>query len=125
MHGIPLDLDLTAIVGGFLTQICLGKYDVQFKFTNTTDAEYVAIHCQCRVVVLVGDTVISEWDDNYQWTSTAFMNILNLDVISYSVPDKTLLEIKFQDDYILKLYDDSEQYESMQIYEKGRPDIII
>ena len=34
MYGVPADLDLTPFVGGFLTQIALGEYQLQFHFVG-------------------------------------------------------------------------------------------
>lgn len=34
MYGVPADLDLTDLYGAGLDQICLGPFDLQFRFST-------------------------------------------------------------------------------------------
>jgi hypothetical protein len=34
MYGVPRDLDLRPFMGNYLTQLCIGPWDLQFRFTT-------------------------------------------------------------------------------------------
>ena len=114
MYRIPADIDLSDIVGSEIQQVCLGRYDVQFHFASGR-----TISVQGDVEVLEHDSVLASWNENDNWSSTGFQQLLNTTVKSYSVPNDRLLEINFDRNLILRLYDSSDQYESMQIYPGG------
>lgn len=114
MYRISVDLDLSDIVGSDLNQICLGRYDVQFVFGSKT-----TIAVQSRACFLDKEKVVAVWNDADNWSSLSFQRFLNATVQSYSVMNDRTLEIQFSGDLRLQLHDDSDQYESMQIYRKG------
>ena len=111
MYRIPADLDLSVIIGADLNQIALGRYDVQFNF----DAKST-ICLQSRAVVLQEGVEVATWNEENNWSSLAFQDLLNQSVLSYSVLNDQLLEIQFTNSFALQLYDSSDQFESMQIY---------
>lgn len=111
MYRIPADLDLSVIIGADLNQIALGRYDVQFSFDAKT-----TICLQSRAIVLHKGFEVATWSEDSNWSSLAFQGLLNQSVLGYSVPNNQLLEIQFTDCFLLQLYDDSDQYECMQIY---------
>ncbi|CAN5153105.1 hypothetical protein BH11PSE11_BH11PSE11_32400 [soil metagenome] len=114
MYRIPANLDLTDLVGADLEQICLGGADVQFVFgTKAT----VAV--QSRVSVFENDDLVAEWDEEENWCSLSFQRLLNATVQGYRVINEQTLEIQFADGLKLQLHDESDQYESMQIYYAG------
>ena len=114
MYRITGDLDLGDIVGSEIHQICLGRYDVQFRFGSKT-----LIAVQNRATLLENGETIGAWDEETNWTSLAFQRLLNLRVESYSVPNDRLLEIRFYGGLALHLHDDSDQFESIHIYPRG------
>jgi hypothetical protein len=114
MYRVAPEIDLKEFVGSSLAQICLGKFDVVFRFSGGSD-----IAAQCPVKVLKQDEVISSFEEDGFWTTMRFGEILNLDVESYSVPNDRCLRIAFDCNYFLEFHDDSDQYESFQIYPKG------
>jgi len=65
------------------------------------------------------DQIIANWTEDYVWDDLSFQNILNCKVLKYSVENDRVLAIFFENDFRLELVDDSQQYESMQIYPKG------
>jgi hypothetical protein len=111
MYGFSKDLKLEGILGAELHQIRLGRYDVQFLFCSG-----ISIAVQSLIEVLQGDELIATWDVELNWTSSNFQKLLNVTVISYSVIDERTLEIQLHEELRLRLHDDSEQYESLQIY---------
>lgn len=102
------------IVGSEIQQIRLGRYDVQFHFGSGR-----TICVQGDVEVFERNTLVANWNEETNWSSTAFQALLNAQVLSYAVPNDRLLEIRFEGDLVLYLHDSSDQYESMQIYPEG------
>jgi hypothetical protein len=111
MHGFSEDLKLEGIVGSEIQQICLGRYDVQFLFGSGT-----RICAQSLVEVFQGEELVAIWDEEKNWTTSAFQNLLNVTVDTYAVINERAMEIRLQDGMRLRLYDNSTQYESLQIY---------
>jgi hypothetical protein len=111
MYRYPADLDLNDIVGSDLDQICLGGFDVQFVFSSKT-----RICVQSRVSVFENNDLSVVWDGKKHWSNLSFHRLLNATVQSYKVINDQTLEIQFSGALKLQLHDDSDQYESMQIY---------
>jgi hypothetical protein len=114
MYRIAADLDLHDIVGSEIQQICLGRSDVQFRFGSGT-----AICVQSRATLLEHGRTVATWDEKTNWTQLDFQKLLMIPILSYSVPNERLLEIHFAHDLTLQLHDDSDQFESMQIYQRA------
>ena len=120
MYRVAPEIDLKEFVGSSLAQICQGKFDVVFRFSGGSE-----IAAQCPVKVLKQGEIISSFEEDCSWTTMRFREILNLDVGNYSVPNDRCLRIAFDGDYFLEFHDDSDQYESFQIYPKGNAGQII
>ena len=114
MYRISEDINLNDIIGSEIQQIALGRYDVQFHFGSGR-----SICVQSHVEVWEADVLIARWDEENNWTSQLFQKLLNAKVQEYSVPNDRLLKIKFEGNIVLHLHDNSDQYESMQIYPEG------
>jgi hypothetical protein len=114
MYRISSDLDLRDIVGSEVQQIRLGRSDVQFVFGSGT-----TICVQSRVRLVERGNTISEWDEEENWTSLDFQRLLMIEILRYAVPHDRLLEIHFAGELTLQLHDDSDQFETMQIYLGG------
>lgn len=97
-----------------LDQICLGRYDVQFRFGCGT-----AICVQSRVTLRESGVIIAIWSEEQNWTTLEFQRLLNLEATAFSVPHERLLEIEFPGALTLQLHDDSDMFESMLIYQPG------
>jgi len=110
MYRVPENLDLTFIIGADLNMISLGRYDVQFVFDCKS-----TISLQSRATVLFNGSEISAWTED-GWSSLDFQKLLNQTVVGYSVPNDRVIEVQFDSGFTLQLHDDSDQYESMQIY---------
>lgn len=111
MYGFAKDLKIEGILGEEIRQICLGRYDVQFLFGSGS-----SIAVQSLIEVFHGDELIATWDEDVNWTSSNFQRLLNVSVTSYSVIDERVLEICLREEFRLRLHDNSEQFESVQIY---------
>lgn len=111
MYGFAKDLRIEGILGEEIRQICLGRYDVQFIFGSGS-----CIAVQSRIEVFHGEELVATWDEHVNWTSSNFQRLLNVSVTSYSVIDERVLEIRLREEFKLRLHDNSEQFESVQIY---------
>jgi hypothetical protein len=114
MYRIAADLDLRDIVGSEIQQICLGRSDVQFRFGSGT-----TICVQSRVTLVEHGRTVATWDEKENWTQLDFQKLLMIPVLGYSVPNERLLETHLTGDLTLQLHDDSDQFESMQIYQRN------
>ena len=114
MYGLSPDLKIEGMLDHTLTQICVGKYDVQFRFSSGT---FIAVQGGARI--LEDGRTIATWNEEGAWSDLSFQKLLNHDVIGYSVTDSKTLRIDFGDNFVLELLDDSDDYESMQIYPNG------
>lgn len=120
MHGFPLDFEIEGLIGSDLQQICIGKYDVQFRFGSGTT---IALQSEARINE--NEERVGTWNEQNGWDSLSFQTLLNCSVISYEVLTLQLLRIHFDNKLTLELLDNSDQYESVQIYPAGRSDQII
>lgn len=123
MYGIPLDLNLDAIIGYDLNLLGLGRYDVQLNFTGSG----ILICIQGDITLKEKDDVISKWNEQDNWSTLAFQKLLNATVKKYSVVSSRLLEIEFDNNLVLQIHDDKDMYEAMQIYfdDRTKPPIIV
>ena len=81
MERIPKELDLSPVINQLTTQICVGQYDVQL----TVGTVYFAIW---RTITLYREgEEIGKWEEN-TWPDSAFIELLNVNVASYSTPNK-------------------------------------
>ncbi|MGY2135708.1 hypothetical protein ACW9I8_03705 [Pseudomonas reactans] len=111
MYGFTKDLKIAGILGAEIQQIRLGRYDVQFLFCSGS-----CIAVQSLIEVFQGEKLIATWDEDVNWTNSNFQKLLNVTVTSYSVIDERTLEIRLHEELRLRLHDNSEQFESLQIY---------
>ena len=82
MGSIPADFTLDRLVGRQLNQVCIGPYDLQFRF----DSEYF-ISCQGRVVVVLDiESTVVFWGDNPWWGDVAPLpRLAGRDAVSWCV----------------------------------------
>jgi hypothetical protein len=120
MYPISPDLDLSFCYGSTLNQIALGKYNVQFVFDS---GAMVAV--QSKVTLILNGTTVAAWSAEDGWSSLAYQGLLNESVESAEVIDERTLELEFTGNFILRLHDTSDQYESMQFHIPGRPIFVI
>ena len=113
MYRFDHKLDLNSIVGAEVEQICCGRFDVQFRGSR------FSISVQSRLTLKEGDEVIGIWTPEDNWSSIAFQRLLKTPIMGFSVLTDRLLEIRFACGVVAHFHDDSEQYESLQIYLPG------
>lgn len=107
MYGVPQDLDLSAVVGEFTTQVHVGQYDLQFTFGSVNFA------VQSQASVLNGEQVVAHWSEGL-WPEAGFFDVMNAAAVRWTIgPDQIVLDL--ENGLSLRFVDDSEQYETMQI----------
>jgi hypothetical protein len=111
MYRFAPNFDLGFCVGSSLDQIAIGKYDVQFKFGSGA-----TIAVQSQATVLCREEPVANWTESEGWSSLAYHRLLNEQVTKGIVIDERTIEIQFTENLALRIYDNSDQYESMQIY---------
>jgi len=110
MYGISADLDLSDLIGQSLDGILLARGSVVFNFTKSK------ISVQGPIQIRKDDHEISTWLENETSATPAFTQLLGLETTSFSISDGKMLDISFSEGLVLRLIDDSLQYESFQIY---------
>ncbi|PKA16405.1 hypothetical protein [Leptospira haakeii] len=108
MYQIPKNLDLSKIIGQAISQIHIGKYDFQFDLGD------VHFAVQSPIKLFKDKKVIALWQEGV-WPEKGFIELFNLNVINFLIPDNYTIIIQFEESLELHLYDNSDQYESMQI----------
>jgi hypothetical protein len=112
MYRIPNDLDLSSIVGEVTTQLRVGPFDLQFTFGLFSFA------VQSPVKLFRDGQIVGQWEEG-RWPDAAFYNIMNVDVTRCEVVNERLIVFDFENGITMHLEDNSDQYESMQIYLEG------
>ncbi len=111
MYRFHHDLNLDSIVNDHLVQIRQGIADVQLVFNSGT-----IIVVESRIEFKNETVNLSSWNSVSKWSSTAFQQLLNCEIKSYGILDPKTLQLNFEDNLSLKIYDDSDQFESVTIY---------
>ena len=108
MYKIPKDISLNNIVGECISQINVGVWDLQFCIGK------VHFSIESNIVIKFNGDEIGAWFPG-EWPNKCFRDIINVNAIGFEILDDAEVIIKFDNDYTIHLYDDSEQFESMQI----------
>ena len=108
MYRFPRHLDLSRALGEFTTQLGVGQFDLQFSLGDIRFAVQSQIDLFCAGE-LVGSWVPGRWPD------PAFYEAMNVPVTRIEIINEQLLEIELESGLVLRMPDNSDQYESMQI----------
>jgi len=108
MYRIPKDFDISKAVGGCITQICVGEFDLQF----TVGEIHFSIWSPASLVF--DGEVVGKWQEG-SWPDQQFIKILNVNLATYEIPNDRSIVLHFENGIELHLEDHSDQYESMHI----------
>lgn len=111
MYGVPSDLDLDSFKGATLIQVCLGEFQLQFKFDS--DAE-ISVEGAWQIVGRNSE-IVDAGTRNVQRTENRVHLLLGRKVEGWSVHAPEWFELQFEGRLALRVFDDSEQYESFSI----------
>jgi len=118
MYRVPLDLDLSKIVGEFATQLRVGQFDLQFTFGAVNFA------IQSPVTLSRDGEVVGSWNEG-RWPDATFYDVMNSSVTRWQIPDDRRIVIHLENGLTINLTDDSDQYECMHISFEGEPGVEI
>jgi hypothetical protein len=111
MYGVPADLALSFLHGADLIQVCLGQFQVQFHFAPVGS---ISVEGRWELLDGLGNLIDRSLDDAdrppYQLHRLLGRRVLGSEV---SAPDWFALQFEGGD--VLRVYDDSREYESFSI----------
>ena len=111
MYRLPADVDWSFLVGSELIQLCIGMHQIQMHFLNGVHI-YIEGDFQHEHK---GIAHIGGGRANLARRSISLVSILHKVVRAVTTEGDRVLVLQFDDDAIVKIIDDSDQYESFQI----------
>ncbi|QDU26810.1 hypothetical protein ETAA8_18930 [Anatilimnocola aggregata] len=113
MYGVPADLDLSFLIGGELSQVCIGTYQFQFHFTPTGTISVTARWDLRSETGQLVDTHSGEFDPDRG--PFHFQRIIGQRVVAITIAAPQSLTIRFANGLGLTVFDDNPHFESFQI----------
>jgi hypothetical protein len=114
MYRIPRELDLSPVIGEFITQVRVGQFDLQFTLGKVN----FAVESPVR---LIRDGIQVAYWEGGKWPDPGFYDIMNAEVRRCEIVNDKLIVLQFDNGIEMHLEDSSDQYESMQISFAGNP----
>jgi hypothetical protein len=111
MYGVPEDLDLAFLHNGVLTQVCLGQFQVQFHFSPVG-----SIYAESAWELLDSTgRIIDQNHDGPDRPPYQLHQLLGQHVTGSEVSAPDFFALYFERGQVLRVYDDSREYESFSI----------
>lgn len=111
MYGVPVDLDLSFLHGAELIQVCLGQHQLQFHFHPVGS---ISVEGGWELRDAAGVRIDGHWQDPdrppYQLHRPLGRRVARSEV---AAPERFALT--FEGGEVLRVFDDSPQYESFSI----------
>ena len=108
MYRIPEELDLSAAVGESISQIQVGKYDIQFSLGKVQFSIWSPIR------LIKNGKEIGQWNEG-NWPDPAFVEVFNENITEVAIPNNQSIILRFENGVEMRLTDESDQFESMSI----------
>jgi hypothetical protein len=112
MYGIPANLDLEPFHGDDLTQVCVGAWDIQFKFTKGGE---ISVWGHWELQDAAGTLLDQAVEDPVLRDCHRVHRILKAIVVGSSIDPPRAFALHFDNGMTLRIFDSSEQYESCSI----------
>jgi hypothetical protein len=116
MYGVPANLDLRPFHGDYLTQVCIGPWDIQFKFGRGGDISVLG-HWELRDAA--GLLLEQAVDGPAARECHRVHRLLMATVVGSSIDPPWSFALHFDNGLTLRIFDDSKQYESCSIHPGG------
>ena len=113
MHGVPSDLGLSPFVGATLERIDLGKWILHFHFAMQP-AGIISIEGHWELLDREGQLIDGQQEPSER-DAYRVHHLLLQDVTAVEVHAPQWFSLTFDNGMVLKVYDDSTQYESFSI----------
>jgi hypothetical protein len=121
MFRVPKDLDLSMVVGKTTTQLHVGQNDLQFTFDSGTHTAGAAKFLVTSSVDLFrAGKLVAHWEEG-KWPDPGFFDIMNTEVVRWEVPNDGVIVLEFANGIEMHLEDNSDHYESIEIWFEGNP----
>ena len=111
MYKFPRDLDLSHLVGTELIEVAIGPYALQLKFEPTN---HINIEGRWSLTSPSG-AILDQGNQQEKKDSYRIHQLLQKKVVGFTVEDPSTLDVQFEGNWHLKIFDDSEKYESVSI----------
>jgi hypothetical protein len=115
VYGVPADLDLAYLHGAELIQVCLGLYQLQFHFHP---AGSIAVEGGWELLDATGARLDGR-QDGPDRPPYQLHRLLGRRVAGSEVSAPAWFALRFEGGEVLRVFDDSSQYESFQIEPGG------
>jgi hypothetical protein len=113
MYGLSKKTDLSFLIERQLEQVAIGLYQVQLNFDQD-----VSISLECKFDhTSNGKSLITS--ENLPSSASSLLQLIGSKLIRVENHGNGNIEIIFSDQSIVKIFDDSESYESYQISAPG------
>ena len=113
MYGVPAHLNLSAFHGATLDQIALGAFDLQFHFSGAAHPHIgVEGHWELRGP---DGVVLDQQMENAERTAYRLHVLLGRTVTASDVDPPRSFALTFDNGHVLRVFDDSPEYESFSI----------
>lgn len=119
MYGLPVETDLTPLVGTDVTYVGVGQFMTHVAFSGPPDSS-ITIEGEFSLEIADRRVTFSESVDG----GGALLALLGQSVTSAVIPTDGTVRIAFSNGTTLEVPDDSEQYESYQLNLSGRELIV-
>jgi hypothetical protein len=120
MYGVPANLTLVMFDKATLIQICLGEFQLQFHFQNAEHAEpnstrpSISVEGDWELLDGSGKTV-DRGQSNAEREAYRLHRLLGKRVVGTELDPPRSFALKFEGGHVLRIFDDSEKYESSSI----------
>ncbi|MBI3553817.1 MAG: hypothetical protein HY077_15085 [Elusimicrobia bacterium] len=111
MNGVPKDLNLSAFAKATLSQIALGEFEIQFHFSPTGS---ISVEGRWEFLDPKGGLIDCATDNKHR-TDFRIHRLLGKRVKSSRVSAPDFFELVFEDDDVLRVFDDNKEFESFSI----------
>ena len=119
MYGVPRDLDLSRFVGPKLIQVCLGEFQVQFHFqaagsVGSDGMLHIGVERHWELRDESG-RIVDRAEPNSEREAYRLHRLLGRAVVRTAVDAPRSFALRFASGEELRVFDDSDQYESFSI----------
>lgn len=123
MHGVPADLPLQAFVGDQITQVCLGRFDIQFHCAGNGG---IAVWGRWELRDAAGDLVdgtASQGTEGEQEKRESYRihRLLDVPITRFGIDPPHSFTLCFANGLALTVWDDDEQHEAFSMHLDERP----
>jgi hypothetical protein len=114
VHGVPIDLDLSFLHGAELIQVCIGQYQLQFHF-HPVGSVSVEGGWELRDATGAWIEGAARSDNRGERPPCHLHKLLGRRVAATEVRAPQWFALRFEGGDVLRVFDDSVQYESFSI----------